>query len=52
MFVLRLLSDYQVEYFKIITSGLFDELAQGVVLPGIVVTGDEIYVFTYDPETK
>jgi len=40
MFVLRLLSDYQVECFEIIASGLFDKSTQDGVLPGKVVTGD------------
>jgi hypothetical protein len=41
-FVLRLLTDYQVEYFKIIPNGLFEKSTQDVVLLlGKVVTGDE-----------
>ena len=40
-FVLWLLTDYQVECFKIIASGLFDKSTQDVVLLGNVVTGDE-----------
>jgi hypothetical protein len=40
MFVLWLLTDYQVKCFKIIASGLFDKSTQDGVLLGNVVTGD------------
>jgi hypothetical protein len=34
-------TDYQVECFKVIAGGLFEESTQDVVLLGKVVTGDE-----------
>ena len=40
-FVLRLVTDYQVECFKIIANGLFDKLTQDGVLLGRVDTEDE-----------
>ena len=39
--VLQLVTDYQVECFKITANGLFEKSMQDVVLLGKVVTGDE-----------
>jgi len=41
IFVLRLVTDYQVECFKITANGLFDKSTQEGVLVGEVVKGDE-----------
>jgi hypothetical protein len=51
-FVPRLLSDDQTECRKTTESDIFEQTTQDPSILGIVVTGDEIWVFAYDPETK
>jgi hypothetical protein len=51
-FVSRLLSDDQMECRKTTAGELFEQPTQGPSFLGKVVTGDESWVFEYDPETK
>jgi hypothetical protein len=48
----RLLSDEQMECRKTIAGELFEQSTQDPSFLGKVVTGDESWVFEYDPETK
>jgi hypothetical protein len=51
-FVPRLFSDDQMECKKTIAGDLFEQSTQDPSFLGKMVTGDESWVFTYDPKTK
>jgi hypothetical protein len=51
-FVPQFFSDNQLECRKTIAGDLFEQSVQDRSFLGKVVTGDESWVFAYDPETK
>jgi hypothetical protein len=51
-FVLRMLSDDQMECKKTTAGDLFEQSTQDPSFLGKMVTGDESWVFAYDPKTQ
>jgi len=51
-FVLRLITDDQHEQCQTITHDLFERSCEDVQFLKNIVTGDESWVYGYDPETK
>jgi len=51
-FVAWFLAYVQREYWNTIASGLLEKSTQEISFLGKIVTGDESWVFDYNPETK